>query len=288
MAASIPPWPERLKACFSVRHRAIHVFGIPAALGAVVAVAGASVLDPATGLSLGVLASGVGSVLYTWFVTAGYDTKLVEQLQAEATDRATSEDLAQLQGALLEADPSIRGQLERILSTYATIEAVFTDDQTDAVESILAGSRGDLKELRDRAIGIAKLYGRLRGIIESSDGRWLESELGRITREAERTEPGAVRDALEQARTSTERTLKQWRAAIDKQRQIHSVLTVIETNLQEFKLAMELRKADAALGAGTTAPDVSELQLRLSAAGDACDELIGRGAPRGRARAQAR
>jgi len=51
---------------------------------------------------------------------------------------------------------------------------------------------------------------------------------------------------------------------------------------------MELRKADAALGAGSTAPDVTELQSRLAAAGEACDELIGRARARPPARARTR
>jgi hypothetical protein len=91
---------------------------------------------------------------------------------------------------------------------------------------------------------------------------------------------------LESARQSTERTYKQWLAAVDKQTQIRSVLTVIETNLQEFKLAMELRKADAAMGQQTSGPDVTELQQRLVAAGEACDELVG-GANRARRRRRA-
>jgi hypothetical protein len=288
----IPPWTERLRACFQLRHRLVQVFGLPAAVGAVAAVGTAAVLDPAVGLSMGALTYVVGAVLYGWFITAGFDQRLVEQLMQEARERADQLDLAGLHAAVNEADPATRPQLERILSTYANIESVFLDDVTDAVEEILQGSRDDLRQLRDRAIAMSKLYGRLRILIESSDGRWLESEVNRVGREAERTEPGPVREALLQAKESTERTLAQWRAAVDKQRQIASVLTVIETNLQEFKLAMELRKADAALGAGSVAPDVTELQSRLAAAGDACDELIGRARPgslaAGRARARSR
>ncbi|MBN2195895.1 MAG: hypothetical protein JW751_23965 [Polyangiaceae bacterium] len=285
-ATPIPPWPERLKACFRFRHRLVQVFGAPAAVGAIAAVGTAAALEPTVGLSMGVLTYVAGAALYAWFVTAGYDRRLVEQLMQESREAAGRRDLADLQVAVVEADPATRAQLERILSTYANIEWVFTDSITDTVEDILQGSRGDLRELRDRAIAMTKLYARLRILIEGSDGRWLESELGRLTREAERTEPGPLRDALLQAKDSTERTLGQWRAAIDKQRQIASVLTVIETNLQEFKLAMELRKADAALGAGSVNPDVTELQSRLVAAGDACDELIGRTKPRARTRAR--
>jgi len=287
-AAPIPPWPERLRACFSFRHRLVQVFGAPAAAGAVAAVATAAALDPSVGLSMGLLTYLVGTTLYAWFVTAGYDRRLVEQLMEESKQRADQRDVADLEEAVREADPAVRPQLERILATYVGIDRVFTDEITDTVEDILQGSRDDLRELRDRAITMAKLYGRLRLLIEGSDGRWLESEVARVSREAERTEPGPVRDALLQAREATERTLEQWRSAVDKQRQIASVLTVIETNLQEFKLAMELRKADAALGAGSAAPDVTELQSRLAAAGEACDELIGRARTGGRARARAR
>ena len=94
--------------------------------------------------------------------------------------------------------------------------------------------------------------------------------------ELERTPEGPVRDALVAAKESTERTLAQWWSAIEKQKQVGSVMTVIETNLQEFKLAMELRKADQALGAVASGTDVSELQARLAATGQACDELVGR------------
>ena len=96
-----------------------------------------------------------------------------------------------------------------------------------------------------------------------------------MERELARTPEGPVRDALLAAHESTERTLKQWTAALEKQHQIRSVLTVIESNLQEFKLAMELRKADAAMGANQ-GHNVNELQQRLIAAGRACDELVGR------------
>jgi hypothetical protein len=51
---------------------------------------------------------------------------------------------------------------------------------------------------------------------------------------------------------------------------------LLENSLQEFKLGMELRKADATLGSAAAGRDVSELQSRLIAAGQACDELVGR------------
>jgi len=145
--------------------------------------------------------------------------------------------------------------------------------------------------LRDRAVSMVKLHRRLREIIQQSDGRWLEQEVNRMQADLSRTPEGGVRTALEAAMESTERTLVQWRAAVDKQMQIRSVLTMIESNLQEFKLAMELRKADAAMGSqSSSAPEVSELQARLAAAGEACDELVGRSsvAPRARARVRPR
>jgi hypothetical protein len=51
---------------------------------------------------------------------------------------------------------------------------------------------------------------------------------------------------------------------------------------------MELRKADAAMGAETAGPEISELQARLVAAGEACDELVGGAAHEGRGRARRR
>lgn len=254
------------------------------ALGAVTAVATASALDPSVGLSMGMLTAAAGSLLYGYFVTAGFDKKLARQLQEEATEQKRALEFRELQEVVQWADPDVRQQLERILYTYDNIEAVFLDEQTDSVEGILQSSRDDLRQLRDRAVTMVKLYQRLRQIVQGSDGRWLDGEVRRLAAESAGTPPGPVREALEEARCSTERTLSQWRAAIDKQRQIRSVLTVIETNLQEFKLAMELRKADAAMGGQAAMPDVTELQSRLAAAGEACDELIGRDPGRGRAR----
>ncbi|MBN1610919.1 MAG: hypothetical protein JW940_30085 [Polyangiaceae bacterium] len=288
MASSwIPSWRDRLKACFRFRHRLLQVFGIPAAIGAATAVATASTLDPGVGLSMGMLTAAAGSLVYGYLVTAGFDQKLVRQLQEEASEQQRASDLRELQQTVQWADPKVRPQLERILYVYDAIEAVFLDDQTDSVESILQSSREDLRLLRDRAVTMAKLYQRLRQIVQSADGRWLDGEVQRLAHESANAPPGPVREALEEARRSTERTLTQWRAAFDKQRQICSVLTVIETNLQEFKLAMELRKADVAMGAQAAMPDVTELQSRLAAAGEACDELIGRDrGQRGRTRAR--
>jgi hypothetical protein len=69
---------------------------------------------------------------------------------------------------------------------------------------------------------------------------------------------------------------------------VENVLTLIENSLQEFKLAMELRKADATLGSATAGRDVSDLQSRLIAAGQACDELVGRAPSTARARERRR
>lgn len=247
---------------------------MPAALGAVVAVGVSSVLDTDVGMSLGLLTAGVGTLLYGYTVVAGFDRGLIRQLQAEAGDRELEEQERALREALSSADPSVQPILGAIFNHYQSIEAVFTDGIDDAVEAVLVGSRKDLKELRDRAVQLGKLYARLGQVIQASDGRWLETEVGRADQQIKYTDPGPVRDALVQARESTQRTLAQWNTAIDKQQQIASVLTVIERNLQEFKMGMELRKADAAMGAGPT-PDVSELQARLAAAGDACDEIAG-------------
>jgi hypothetical protein len=235
---------------------------------------------------MGMLTAAAGSLVYGYLVTAGFDKTLVRQLEEEATEQQRVSDLRELQQTVQWADPEVRPQLERILYVYDAIEAVFLDDQTDSVENILQSSREDLRLLRDRAVTMVKLHQRLRQIVRSADGRWLDGEVRRLAYESANAPPGPVRDALEEARCSTERTLTQWRAAFDKQRQICSVLTVIETNLQEFKLAMELRKADAAMGAQAAMPDVSELQSRLAAAGEACDELVGRErGSRGRTRA---
>ena len=264
----------------------MHVFGAPAAVGAVAAVASSAALSPDVGLSLGMLTAGVGTALAGYFITAGFDKGLNEQLIEEAQEAEVAQAGQEVQAVIWNADPQIRPVLERVVWYYDTIEAVFNDGHTDTVEAVLQGSRTDLKALRDRALAMAKLYVRLRTIIQQSDPRYLQSEIERMEKELQRTQPGATHDVLSAAKASTERTLAQWQAAVDKQRQITGVLTMIESNLQEFKLAMELKKADAAIGAETAGtPNVSELQSRLQAATEACDELVG-GGTRGRRRAR--
>jgi hypothetical protein len=283
-APRIPTWQERLKACFRWRHRLMHVFGAPAAVGAATAIAAGATLNPDVGMALGALAAGVGSMLVGWWVTAGYDTKLVQQLQNEEASEQQQNEALDIQQAIYQADPEVKPLLERILFYHSNIDAAFADGIDDQVEAILQSSRPDLKALRDRAIAMSKLHRRLREIVQQSDGRWLHQEVQRMDGELSRTAAGAGRDALAAARESTARTLAQWQTAVDKQTQVRSVLTMIESNLQEFKLAMELRKADAAMGAQTAGADVSELQSRLTAAGEACDELMGRQAPGARRR----
>ena len=284
--ADLPTWKDRLKACFRWRHRLMHVFGAPAAVGAMAAVASSAALNPEVGLSLGLLTASVGTALAGYFVTAGFDKGLNDQLIEEAEEAEMAEAGEEVQAVIWNADPQIRPLLERVVWYYDSIEAVFNDGHTDTVEAVLEGSRTDLKALRDRALSMSKLYVRLRHIIQSSDPRYLQSEIERMDKELRRTKPGATYDVLAAAKESTERTLAQWQTAVDKQKQITGVLTMIESNLQEFKLAMELKKADAAMGAETAgAPNVTELQSRLQAATDACDELVG---ARGRRRRRAR
>ena len=275
-ATPIPTWKERLKACFQWRHRLMHVFGVPSAVGAATAVATASALNPDVGMALGALTAAVGSVLAGYYVTAGFDTKLVKQLQYEKEDEAAALADSELYEVIGEADPALRPRLQRIVKYHANIEQELQDDSEDAVEAILKSSVKDLRALRDRAVSIVKLHKRLSKIIVQSDGPGLLREVERLQHELKNAKGGPVRDALQTALDSTKRTHDQWRAAIEKQSQIVAVLTIIETNLQEFKLAMELRKADAAMSSQGANLDVSELQQRLAAAGQACDQLVGR------------
>ena len=285
-APRIPTWQERLKACFSWRHRLMHAFGAPSAVAAMIAMASAYALNAEVGLALGAFSYAMGVMLALYVIVAGFDRKLVEQLQSEEVARLEAHQTSEVEQAIIEAQPELRATLQHVVALHASVESAFADGIDDQVEAILVNSRDDLRELRDRAIAMSKLHHRLHQIVVQSDGRRLYDDLQRMTEELKHTREGAVRDALESARQSTERTYKQWLAAVDKQTQIRSVLTVIETNLQEFKLAMELRKADAAMGQQTTGPDVTELQQRLVAAGAACDELVG-GATRVRRRRRA-
>jgi len=282
VAPRIPSWKDRLAACFQWRHRLMHVFGAPAAVGALAAVGTAAALNPDVGLGMGALVAAVGTVLAGYYVTAGFDRKLVENLQAEETERHHASKESEVAQIVATADPNLQPVLQRILFYHQSIETAFVDGIDDPVEAILQNSRSDLSALRDRALAMAQLFQKLTQIIYHSDGRWLASEVERMDHELASTNEGSVKEALEVARASTKRALDQWQAAIDKQRQVKSVLTVIESNLQEFKLAMELRKADAVLSDQPAQPDVSELQARLAAAGQACDELVGQGERRRR------
>jgi hypothetical protein len=274
--ARIPTWKERLAACFRWRHRLLHVFGAPSAAGAVAAVAGAATLTPDVGLALGALTAGTLAVLTGYYVVAGFDRGLVAQLQAEEAGQEKDREQAEMARLIAAAEPAIRAQLERCFGLYDAIEAVFSDGIDDDVEAILQNSRGDLATLRTRAVSMLKLHQRLGAIVQQSNESALHAELKRLDRQLPGTAEGPVRDGMLAARESTVRALEQWRNASDKQMQVANVLTLIENSLQEFKLAMELRKADAALGSATAGRDVSELQSRLIAAGQACDELVGR------------
>lgn len=239
------------------------------------AVGTASALNPDTGLALGALVAGVGTVLGGYFVTAGFDRKLVAQLQAEKVEQSARTDAQALDQVVANAHPEIRSQLERILAVHASIEAVFTDGIDDSVERILQSSRPDLRALRDRAATMVELYRKLGEVLTQTNGHRLYDELQRLKRDVGRAPAGPERRAQEEALASTERAYGQWYTASQRQGQVKSVLTVIEKNLEEFKLAMALRKADALEGE-SGASNVSELQARLAAAGQACDELVGR------------
>lgn len=288
-APPIPTWQERLAACFRWRHRLLHVFGVPGAIGALTAVGTASMLNPDTGLAFGTLVAGVGTVLAGYFITAGFDSGLVKQLQAEKQAEGALLDDKKLQEAVWNAPVELRPLLERIVTVHASIEAVFNDGLDDAVERILEASRPDLRALRDRALKLSELYRRLGDVIQQTDGHRMYNELNRLKGELGHMPPGPGRAAQEEALASAERTYAQWHNAVAQQKQVTNVLTVIEKNLEEFKLTMALRKA-ALVDGEEGATNVSELQERLTAAGQACDQLVGsRGsvAPRrpGRARA---
>ena len=274
-APPIPTWKERLAACFRWRHRLLHVFGVPSAIGSMAFMGAASTLNADTGLALGALVAGLGTVLAGYYVTAGFDRGLVKRLQEEKVQQGAVLDAKNLQQVVWNSAPEIRPVLERIVVTHQAIDAVFADGIDDSVERILESSRDDLRALRDRAVKMGDLYRRLGEVIHQSDGRRLYDEVNRLKAQLGRMPEGPAKKAQQEAFDSAERTYGQWHAAIEKQNQVKNVLTVIEKNLEEFKLAMALRKADIAEGS-ESASNVSELQARLSAAGEACDELVGR------------
>ena len=246
------------------------------ALGAATAVASGSALNPDVGMALGALAATVGAVMAGYYVTAGFDKKLVVQLQQEAQAKVQNAEAGDLQRAVWEADPELKPLLERILFYQGNIEQTFADGIDDPVEAVLQSSREAIRGMRDRALAMVKLHGRLREIIQQTDSRGLYAELERMNGQLQRVPEGQARDALLAAKESAENTLADWKATIDKQAQIRSVLTMIESTLQGFKLKMELRKADATMGSEAATTDVGDLQARLAAAIEASDQLSGR------------
>ncbi|MEY4544330.1 MAG: hypothetical protein RL685_525 [Pseudomonadota bacterium] len=290
MAARISSWRERLQACFRWRQRLLHVLGVPSALGAVTAVASATALNPDVGLALGALAAGTGALIAGYYVVAGFDRSLEAQLAAEHQGKEQQLEQDELSQVLATAEPGIRAQLERCLQLYATTEAVFHDGVQDSVEGLLQSSLGDLAALKRRAVSMGKLHQRLSLVVQSSNADTLWHDIQRMDHQLARSEEGKVREALLAARESSAQALAQWQGARDKLAQVSSVLTLIENSLRQFKLGIELRKADAAMGSNATEHDVSELTARLMAAGQACDELVGgmssAEAPRERRRAR--
>src|SRR5262245_63278474 len=97
----------------------MHVFGVPSAIGAVTAVAAAAALNADVGMALGALTAGVASLLAGYWVTAGFDKKLVKQLQDEEANKGKMLEQGEIQRAIYEAEPEIRPVLERILHYHA-------------------------------------------------------------------------------------------------------------------------------------------------------------------------
>jgi hypothetical protein len=275
MAARISNWRERLRACFRWQQRLLHVVGVPSAVGAVTAAATASALNPEVGLALGALAAGTGVLVAGYYVVAGFDRGLEALLTQESHGRERMAEQNELSLVLATADPLLRAQLERCLDLYATTEAVFRDNVSDSVEDLLKSSLGDLEALKRRAVAMVKLHQRLTVVVQSSNAENLAQDVRRMDRELAQLPESSVRDALLAARQSSVRALEQWQGALEKRSQVASVLTLIENSLREFKLGVELRKADATIGGSTAEHDVSELSARLIAAGQACDELVG-------------
>lgn len=282
----IPTWKDRLRACFQWRHRALHVLGAPLAAGMVTSAVSADLLNAGAGLGLGGLVAGVGAVLAGYYVVSGFDRGLVDALQKERAEGQLETRRSAITSIVSSAPDELRPIAERVVANYDAIEQYFTDGISDQVEAVLQTSLGDLEALRDRAVSLVGLHNQLSGILRQVDVYALNSELQRTTSQLQASPPGQASEALLAAQESTQKAIAKYQAAQQKQQQVRNVMTVIDTSLQEFKLAMELRKADATLSSDSGAPDVSELQLRLEAAGQACDELVG-GTRRARQRARA-
>src|SRR5688572_5871695 len=164
----------------------------------------ASTLNADTGLALGALVAGLGTVLAGYYVTAGFDRGLVKRLQEEKVQQGAVLDAQNLQQVVWNAAPEIRPVLERIVATHHAIEAVFTDGIGDSVERILDSSRDDLRALRDRAVKMGDLYRRLGEVIHQSDGRRLYDEMNRLKAQLGRIPEGPARKAQQEAFESAE------------------------------------------------------------------------------------
>lgn len=267
---ALPTWRDRLKACFSLQHRFLHVFGVPAILGLLTA---SLDLGGAEG-SLGLLVGGGLAAAGAYLVTVGADRRLNRRLFEEKRERALDRVEAQFHEIRARVGEETREALQRIEVLFREIRAIFEKGEKDEITAVLATAEGDVNELRRKAYDLAELDLRLGRLLGEFDGDRLDDEISRHLRTIKKAHNEAEEKAARAALGALERKKAQMDDARARLSQVRSALSTIESNLSEFKVGVELRKADALMRQGDV-EGLEDLGLRLKATGSACDEILG-------------
>jgi hypothetical protein len=268
-AVDLPTWQERLAACFRPRHRLLHVWGVPLAVGGIAAAAASGSLHTRA-LALGSIVTGIGILLAAWYVVLGGDRRLIAQLQAEKhAARGRSELAAVAASAPLDKRPL----LERIRAKLDGLDAELERAAARGGSARLDGLCDDLVSVRHKVLAIATEIPRRPVTEATADAARLESEIARLASELKEA-AGALRDALAASRSSAAAELARHRAAIDLDARMTSLLEIIDAELDAVAKVLEAHVAvDDAAG--------RSLRERLAAALAACDRSLPQATPRG-------
>jgi hypothetical protein len=260
-SVDLPTWQERFAACFRVRHRLLHVFGIPAVLGGVTAVALSGSMR-SRAVVLGVIIGAVGMLLAAWYVVSGADRKLVEMLQAEKRDARGKDELA---GALAGASAELRALLERVRAKLDSVDAAVDKVTIQGSLAALDNLRDSLGSARHKAVAIASAIAKLQVAKAKTDATRLEAEITRLAGELAETD-GSLRDALGASKKSAETELARCRTKIELDKQLNAMLGTIEA---------DVGVVEKGLAGGTIASaDAERLRERLAGTLSGCDGVL--------------
>lgn len=259
-SADVPTGQQRLAACFRVRHRLLHVLGIPLALGGVLAVAAAGSLHDRA-VVLGAVAAVSGIVLAVWFVVLGFDRTLMAQLETENRERRGRSDLA---AAIAAAPTERKALLERIGGKLDSVDQVATYVAVPGAAALLDELRADLSGLRHRAAALATALAAMSAARTRADAdvARLETEVTRIASELDEM-TGSLRDALGAAKAAAEAELARCHAAIELEARMTAALTAFDSDLA---VAQRTLAGDA-----VSYSDVERLHERLAAVCESCN-----------------